>query len=74
MLRRNILTAAAAGLTLPWLALPARAQQRFASLHVFVPAGPGVPVASVGLDNPRNAAHLAIRILGVGDGAAPVKG
>lgn len=35
---------------------------------------PGVPVASVGLDNPRNAAHLAIRILGVGDGAAPVKG
>ena len=25
---------------------------------------PGVPVASVGLDNPRNAAHLAVRILG----------
>jgi phosphoribosylaminoimidazole carboxylase PurE protein len=24
---------------------------------------PGVPVASVGLDNPRNAAHLAMRIL-----------
>ena len=24
---------------------------------------PGVPVASVGLDNPRNAAHLALRIL-----------
>ena len=24
---------------------------------------PGVPVAAVGLDNPRNAAHLAIRIL-----------
>jgi 5-(carboxyamino)imidazole ribonucleotide mutase len=24
---------------------------------------PGVPVASVGLDNPRNAAHLAARIL-----------
>ncbi len=26
---------------------------------------PGVPVATVGLDNPRNAAHLAVRILGV---------
>ena len=25
---------------------------------------PGVPVAAVGLDNPRNAAHLAARILG----------
>jgi 5-(carboxyamino)imidazole ribonucleotide mutase len=26
---------------------------------------PGVPVACVGLDNPRNAAHLAVRILGI---------
>jgi len=26
---------------------------------------PGVPVASVGIDNSRNAAHLALRILGV---------
>lgn len=34
---------------------------------------PGVPVASVGLDNPRNAAHLAIRILNVADASAPVK-
>jgi 5-(carboxyamino)imidazole ribonucleotide mutase len=25
---------------------------------------PGVPVAAVGLDNPKNAAHLALRILG----------
>ena len=25
---------------------------------------PGVPVACVGLDNPRNAGHLAVRILG----------
>lgn len=25
---------------------------------------PGVPVASVGLDNPKNAGHLALRILG----------
>lgn len=27
---------------------------------------PGVPVASVGIDNARNAAHLALRILGRG--------
>ena len=26
---------------------------------------PGVPVACVGVDNPRNAAHLAVRILGI---------
>src|SRR3954452_15634239 len=26
---------------------------------------PGVPVGCVGLDNPRNAAHLAVRILGM---------
>src|SRR3954453_1271876 len=26
---------------------------------------PGVPVACVGLDNPRNAVHLAVRILGI---------
>ncbi len=27
---------------------------------------PGVPVATVGIDNSRNAAHLALRMLGVG--------
>jgi len=27
---------------------------------------PGVPVAAVGLDNPKNAGHLALRILGCG--------
>jgi len=27
---------------------------------------PGVPVAAVGIDNSRNAAHLALRILGIG--------
>jgi 5-(carboxyamino)imidazole ribonucleotide mutase len=27
---------------------------------------PGVPVAAVGLDNPKNAGHLALRILGSG--------
>jgi phosphoribosylcarboxyaminoimidazole (NCAIR) mutase len=26
---------------------------------------PGVPVATVGVDNAKNAAHLALRILGV---------
>lgn len=30
---------------------------------------PGVPVAAVGIDNARNAAHLAVRILGVVDAA-----
>ena len=33
------------------------------SILSVVQMPPGVPVASVGLDNPRNAAHLAIRIL-----------
>lgn len=28
---------------------------------------PGVPVAAVGIDNSRNAAHLALRILGGGE-------
>lgn len=28
---------------------------------------PGVPVATVGIDNAKNAAHLALRILGVAD-------
>lgn len=29
---------------------------------------PGVPVAAVGIDNAKNAAHLALRILGAGRG------
>lgn len=29
---------------------------------------PGVPVAAVGIDNAKNAAHLALRILGVAKG------
>ena len=37
---------------------------------VQMPAG--APVAAVGLDNPRSAAHLAIRILNRGDGGAAV--
>ncbi len=35
---------------------------------------PGVPVACVGLDNPRNAAVLAARILGVADSPPPSGG
>ena len=34
------------------------------SLLSVVQMPPGVPVAAVGLDNPKNAAHLALRILG----------
>jgi 5-(carboxyamino)imidazole ribonucleotide mutase len=34
------------------------------SILSVVQMPPGVPVAAVGLDNPRNAAHLALRILG----------
>ena len=33
------------------------------SILSVVQMPPGVPVAAVGLDNPRNAAHLAVRIL-----------
>ena len=33
------------------------------SILSVVQMPPGVPVASVGLDNPKNAAHLALRIL-----------
>jgi 5-(carboxyamino)imidazole ribonucleotide mutase len=33
------------------------------SLYSIVQMPAGVPVAAVGLDNPRNAAHLALRIL-----------
>jgi 5-(carboxyamino)imidazole ribonucleotide mutase len=35
------------------------------AILAIVQMPPGVPVATVGLDNPKNAAHLAVRILGV---------
>lgn len=42
MLRRTLLSAAAAGAVLPLISSGAHAQeQRYPSLHVFVPAGPG---------------------------------
>ncbi len=34
------------------------------ALYAVVQMPPGVPVAAVGLDNARNAGHLALRILG----------
>ena len=36
------------------------------ALLSIVQMPPGVPVATVGIDNSRNAAHLALRLLGVG--------
>ena len=33
------------------------------ALYSIVQTPSGVPVATVGIDNPKNAAHLAIRIL-----------
>jgi len=36
------------------------------ALLSIVQMPPGVPVATVGIDNARNAAHLALRLLGVG--------
>lgn len=36
------------------------------ALLSIVQMPPGVPVATVGIDNARNAAHLALRLLGIG--------
>jgi 5-(carboxyamino)imidazole ribonucleotide mutase len=36
------------------------------ALLSIVQMPPGVPVATVGIDNSQNAAHLALRLLGVG--------
>jgi 5-(carboxyamino)imidazole ribonucleotide mutase len=36
------------------------------ALLSIVQMPPGVPVAAVGIDNARNAAHFALRLLGVG--------
>jgi 5-(carboxyamino)imidazole ribonucleotide mutase len=40
------------------------------ALLSIVQMPPGVPVASVGIDNARNAAHLAVRILQLADSSA----
>lgn len=58
---------AAAHTDLPVIGVPLSSRLSAAggldSILSVVQMPPGVPVASVGLDNPRNAAHLAIRIL-----------
>jgi phosphoribosylaminoimidazole carboxylase PurE protein len=58
---------AAAHTDLPVIGIPLSSSLSAAggldSILSVVQMPPGVPVAAVGLDNPRNAAHLAIRIL-----------
>ena len=55
----------AANTVLPVIGVPVHsaALGGLESLLSIVQMPPGVPVAAVGLDNPRNAAHLAARIL-----------
>jgi len=58
---------AAAHTTLPVIGVPLSSSLSAAggldAILSVVQMPPGVPVAAVGLDNPRNAAHLALRIL-----------
>ena len=58
---------AAAHTDLPVIGVPLRSSKSVLdgldALLSIVQMPPGVPVAAVGLDNPRNAAHLALRIL-----------
>ncbi len=58
---------AAAHTDLPVIGVPLSSRLSAAggldALLSVVQMPPGVPVAAVGLDNPRNAAHLALRIL-----------
>jgi phosphoribosylaminoimidazole carboxylase PurE protein len=58
---------AAAHTDLPVIGIPLSSSLSAAggldSILSVVQMPPGVPVAAVGLDNPRNAAHLALRIL-----------
>ena len=58
---------AAAHTDLPVIGVPLTSARSAAggldAILSIVQMPPGVPVAAVGLDNPRNAAHLALRIL-----------
>jgi 5-(carboxyamino)imidazole ribonucleotide mutase len=58
---------AAAHTNLPVIGVPLTSSLSAAggldALLSVVQMPPGVPVAAVGLDNPRNAAHLAVRII-----------
>ena len=60
---------AAAHTDLPVIGVPLTSSRSVAggldALLSIAQMPPGVPVACVGLDNPRNAAHLAVRILGI---------
>ena len=58
--------AVAANTTLPVIGVPV-ASSKLSGLDALlatVQMPPGVPVATVGIDNAKNAAHLALRILG----------
>lgn len=59
----------AAHTSLPVIGLPiaSGALQGVDALYSIVQMPPGVPVASVGIGNARNAAYLAIQILALGD-------
>lgn len=59
----------AAHTTLPVIGLPiaAGAINGLDALYAIVQMPPGVPVATVGIDNAANAAHLAAQILALGD-------
>jgi 5-(carboxyamino)imidazole ribonucleotide mutase len=59
----------AAHTTLPVIGLPiaAGALSGKDALYSIVQMPPGIPVATVGIDNAANAAHLAVQILAVSD-------
>lgn len=65
----------AAHTTLPVIGLPIKAGALAGqdALYSIVQMPPGVPVASVGIDNARNAALLAVQILAVADPALESK-
>jgi 5-(carboxyamino)imidazole ribonucleotide mutase len=61
----------AAHTTLPIIGVPiaSGALNGVDALYAIVQMPPGVPVATVGIDNARNAAMLAAQILALGDAA-----
>ncbi|MFH1568442.1 MAG: 5-(carboxyamino)imidazole ribonucleotide mutase [Gemmatimonadota bacterium] len=61
----------AAHTTLPVIGVPiaSGALSGVDSLYSIVQMPPGIPVATVGIDNPRNAAMLAAEIIALGDAA-----
>ena len=61
--------------TLPVIGLPvaAGALQGQDALYAIVQMPPGIPVATVGIDNAANAAHLAVQILSLHDAGLVAK-